>query len=145
MWLLAGAILGGLAVAIGAFGAHGLPRALHYDSTVEGSEERRWLDRRIENFETAARYHMYHALAIVAVGLTLLWLGRGEAEAATSAPLACQVAGWLFLAGIVIFSGCLYVLALTGQRWLGAVVPIGGVAFILGWLALAAAALFTPD
>jgi uncharacterized membrane protein YgdD (TMEM256/DUF423 family) len=113
-FLVIGAVLGALAVAIGAFGAHGLKALVTADL--------------LANFETGARYHMYHALAIVAVALVI---ARHPA-----APLA-PVAGWLFLAGIVIFSGSLYLMALTGMRWLGAITPIGGVLLIGGWVCLA--------
>ena len=82
-------------------------------------------------FETGARYHMYHALALfVAAWAFTRWPG-GPVIAA----------GWLFVAGTVLFSGSLYLLALTGQRWLGAITPLGGLAFIAGWAALAWAAL----
>lgn len=113
-FLVIGAVLGALAVAIGAFGAHGLKAMVTPDL--------------LANFETGARYHMYHALAIVAVALVI-----ARYPAASLAP----VAGWLFLAGIVIFSGSLYLMALTGMRWLGAITPIGGVALIGGWVCLA--------
>ena len=78
-------------------------------------------------FETGVRYHMYHALALVAVGWATTRWPAG----------AVVVAGWLFCAGTVIFSGSLYVLSVTGQRWLGAITPLGGLAFLVGWLALA--------
>jgi uncharacterized membrane protein YgdD (TMEM256/DUF423 family) len=82
-------------------------------------------------FETAARYHMYHALALIAVAAIATRLqGRGA-----------DVAGWLFVAGTVVFSGSLYLLALGGPRWLGAVTPLGGLCFIVGWVALAWSAL----
>ena len=82
-------------------------------------------------FEVGVRYHMYHALGLLAVAWAAdRWTGRWTAAA-----------GWLFVAGIVIFSGSLYLMALTGARWLGAVTPIGGLAFILGWVALALAAM----
>jgi uncharacterized membrane protein YgdD (TMEM256/DUF423 family) len=116
-FLVIGAVLGALAVAIGAFGAHGLKAMVTADL--------------LANFETGARYHMYHALAIVAVALVI-----ARDPAAPLAPLA----GWLFLAGIVIFSGSLYLMALTGIRWLGAITPIGGVALIGGWVCLALSA-----
>jgi uncharacterized membrane protein YgdD (TMEM256/DUF423 family) len=123
-WLVLGACLGGLAVGLGAFGAHGLPwyfRALD----VAASEA----TRRSENWEIAARYHMYHALAIVAVGILAdrrrLWL--------------LDAAGLAFFFGILIFSGCLYALTLTGTKFLGAIVPIGGVLFLVGWVLLALA------
>ena len=99
----------GMAVALGAFGAHGL-RAM---VTPE----------MLAVFETGVRYQMYHALALVAIGLAFARL-QGRAAAA---------AAWLFVAGTVLFSGSLYVLTLTGTRWWGAVTPLGGVAFLAGW------------
>jgi uncharacterized membrane protein YgdD (TMEM256/DUF423 family) len=117
IWIRIGAILGGLAVAAGAFGAHGLRDRLDA--------------RNLEIFETASRYQMYHALALVAVGLLA---APGDVRSTS-----IQVAGWGFLIGTIVFSGSLYALALTDQRWLGAITPIGGVAFLVGWVALAAA------
>ncbi len=112
-----GAISGFIAVAAGAFGAHGLRARVSPDLVAV--------------FETGARYQMYHALGLLLVAwATTRWPG-----AATSA------AGWLFVAGTVIFSGSLYALTLSGVRTLGAVTPIGGVAFLAGWIALAWAAL----
>ncbi len=113
-WIRVGAVLGGLGVIAGAFGAHGLKGTL--DS------------RAMEVFETAAKYQMYHAPALLAVGL-LAMFGRGGA--------ALNIAGWSFLLGVLIFSGTLYALAFTGIRWLGMITPIGGVALIVGWFALA--------
>jgi uncharacterized membrane protein YgdD (TMEM256/DUF423 family) len=102
-----------VAVAAGAFGAHGLRARLSPDLLAV--------------FETGARYQMYHALGLLAVA----WAG-------TRWPGPWPVrAGWLFLAGTVLFSGSLYALALTGVRWLGAITPLGGVAFLAGWLCLA--------
>jgi uncharacterized membrane protein YgdD (TMEM256/DUF423 family) len=102
-----------LAVAAGAFGAHALRARLAPDLLAA--------------FETAVRYQMYHALAL----LFAAW-------AATRWPLApVRAAGWLFVAGTVMFSGSLYLLALTGVRGFGAVTPLGGLAFLAGWLALA--------
>jgi uncharacterized membrane protein YgdD (TMEM256/DUF423 family) len=102
-----------VAVGAGAFGAHALRARLSPDLLAV--------------FETGARYQMYHALGLLAV-----------AWAATRWPGPWPVrAGWLFLAGTVLFSGSLYALALTGVRWLGAVTPLGGVAFLAGWLCLA--------
>lgn len=124
-WLRAGAILGGLAVAAGAFGAHGLRGQLASGRITE---------RMLENFETAARYQMYHALALLAVGL----VARRLDESGARGPIT--VAGWGFLIGIVIFCGTLYGIGLGGPRWLGAITPIGGLALIAGWLALAVAA-----
>lgn len=111
-----GAVSGLLGVAAGAFGAHALRERLAPDLLAV--------------FETGARYQMYHALALLAVGwATTRWPG----------PLPLW-AGWLFAAGTLIFSGSLYVLALTGLRWLGAVTPAGGLCFLAGWLCLALAA-----
>lgn len=109
----AGAISALLAVAAGAFGAHALRARLTPDLLAV--------------FETGARYQMYHALALLAV-----------AWAVTRWPVgAVRGAGWLFIAGTVVFSGSLYLLSLTGQRWLGAITPLGGLLLLAGWLALA--------
>ena len=116
-WLRIAAVLGAIGVAMGAFGAHGLKARLSTDMLAV--------------FETAVRYQMYHAFALLAVGL-LDVVGRGG--------LALNLAGWSFTVGVLIFSGTLYALSLTGIRWLGAITPIGGVFLILGWLALAVAA-----
>jgi uncharacterized membrane protein YgdD (TMEM256/DUF423 family) len=116
-FLLLGAFSGAIAVAAGAFGAHGLKARLSPDLLAV--------------FETGARYQMFHALALV-----------GTAWAAERFPgAAVGAAGWLFVAGTVIFSGSLYALTLSGVRALGAITPIGGVCFIAGWLALAWAAV----
>jgi uncharacterized membrane protein YgdD (TMEM256/DUF423 family) len=112
-----GALSGLLAVGAGAFGAHALRERLAPDMLAV--------------FETGARYQMYHALALLAAG----WAAGRWPGSATLA------AGWLFVAGTVVFSGSLYLLTLTGQRWLGAITPLGGLAFIAGWAALAWAAL----
>jgi len=82
-------------------------------------------------FETGVRYQMYHALAVLAVGLMMARLGGWLFSAA----------GWLFTAGIVLFSGSLYALALTGTAWLGAITPLGGLAFLAGWACLIVAGL----
>lgn len=111
-----GAASGFVAVAAGAFGAHALRARLGPDLLAV--------------FETGARYQMYHALALLAVS----W-----AAARWPGGLA-QWAGWLFVAGTVLFSGSLYALALSGARWLGAITPLGGVAFLAGWICLALAA-----
>jgi uncharacterized membrane protein YgdD (TMEM256/DUF423 family) len=113
-WIRVGAVLGGLGVIAGAFGAHGL------EGKISG--------RSLEVFETAAKYQMYHAPALLAVGLLML-NGRGG--------WTLNLAGWSFTIGVLIFSGTLYALALTGIRWLGAITPIGGLALIAGWFALA--------
>lgn len=110
---VAGSLSALIAVAAGAFGAHGLRQRLPGDLLAV--------------FETGARYQMYHALALLFV-----------AWAVTHWPsMPVRVAGWLFIGGTVVFSGSLYLLALTGTRWWGAVTPIGGVLFLAGWLSLA--------
>src|ERR1700704_706783 len=114
-----GALSAGLAVALGAFAAHGLRSRVSAEA--------------LATFETGARYHMYHALALLAVA----WACARWPSAWASA------AGWLFVAGTVLFSGSLYLLAVSGVRALGAVTPLGGLAFILGWLALAWSAWIT--
>lgn len=115
-WLMVAAVNGALAVAAGAFAAHGLSGRLDAHA--------------LEIFETGARYHMYHALAL---GLAAFAM-RGAA--AMPAQAACS----FFLAGIVLFSGSLYLLALTGMRAFAFVTPFGGFAFLIGWIALAWAA-----
>lgn len=125
VWLITGAVLGGTGVALGAFGAHALRSALpDLAPTVE--EQLRLLDV----WETAVRYQMYHALAILLVGLLM----PGSRNRLLTA------AGCCFLFGVAIFSGLLYALVLTGIKFLGAIVPIGGTALIIGWLLLAIAA-----
>lgn len=118
--------MAGLSVVSGAFGAHWLKNELPRRGLAV--EEQR---QQLENWDVAVRYQMYHALALVLVGV----LGQGS-----SANLALRIASVLFLAGVVIFSGCLYALVLSGMKVLGAIVPIGGVAMIAGWVALAVAA-----
>ena len=122
-WIFLGAILAGAAVGLGAFGAHGLDGVL---AERQGPESE-MIAKRLDNWKTAALYQMHHAIGLVLVGIVALfrksrWL---------------DVAGWLFVIGITLFSGLLYALVLTEMRWLGAIVPIGGVSFIAGWLCLA--------
>jgi uncharacterized membrane protein YgdD (TMEM256/DUF423 family) len=115
-FLLIGSVAGFLAVLLGAFGAHGLRTRLSPEMMAV--------------FETGVRYHMYHALAILAVGLIVPAMGGW----------LIRTAGWSFAAGIVLFSGSLYALALTGVTTLGAITPLGGLAFLLGWAFLIFAA-----
>jgi uncharacterized membrane protein YgdD (TMEM256/DUF423 family) len=117
-FLLIGALTGLLAVGIGAFGAHGLRGRLTPDMLAV--------------FETGVRYHMYHALAILLVAALVGRMDGGR---------LLPAAGWCFAAGIAIFSGSLYALALTGVTVLGAITPIGGLAFLAGWACLIIAAL----
>jgi uncharacterized membrane protein YgdD (TMEM256/DUF423 family) len=114
-----GSLLGGLSVALGAFGAHGLRGRLSPE--------------RLDNFETAARYQMYHALAL---------LGAAFAAGTWPGSLLPVLAGRLFIAGILLFSGSLYLLVSTGKRAWGAVTPLGGLAFIAGWVCLGLAAWY---
>lgn len=108
-----GAALAALGVAAGAFGAHGLRGQLAPEM--------------LNVFETGVRYHLIHALGLLAAAWAVTrWPGP-----------ATNAAGWLFVGGIVLFSGSLYALSLCGVRWLGAVTPFGGAAFIAGWLVLA--------
>ncbi len=116
LFMMIGALSGAVSVAAGAFGAHALR------DKVE--------PRLLEVFETGARYQMYHALALLAVGLVA---SRWPSTLATNA-------GWLFVAGTVLFSGSLYAMTFTGIRVLGAITPLGGVCFIAGWVCLALAA-----
>ena len=108
----AGAIAAFVAVALGAFGAHSLKTKISADM--------------LDIFEVGVRYQMYHALALIAVA----WASARWPEANLTA------AGWCFIAGIVIFSGSLYLLSFTGIRWFGAITPIGGLAFLAGWAIL---------
>lgn len=111
------AVLGGLSVAAGAFAAHGLKEKIS--------------ERSLEIFDTAARYQMYHALALLLIALLI---------SRTASPQPILVAtGWLFIIGVGIFSGSLYALSVTGWNKLGAITPLGGVALIIGWGILAVA------
>jgi uncharacterized membrane protein YgdD (TMEM256/DUF423 family) len=114
-FFLLGALSAFVGVVAGAFGAHGLKERLSAEMLAV--------------FETGVRYQMYHAFALIAAA----WASARWPGAWTSA------AGWLFVAGTLVFSGSLYVLSLTGLRWLGAITPLGGLAFLAGWLCLAAA------
>jgi uncharacterized membrane protein YgdD (TMEM256/DUF423 family) len=113
IFLLFGAVLGGLGVAIGAFGAHALKNLLEKTG-------------RIATYETAVHYQFYHALALLGIGLLLFHVQHKF----------IGYAGNLIFAGTLIFSGSLYILCLTGIKWLGAITPIGGVLMILGWIFL---------
>jgi len=112
-WVISGALMAALGVGLGAFGAHALKARL--------------VPEALAVFEVGVKYHMYHALGLIGIGLVAT---RIEAT-------GIKVAGSAFLIGILLFSGSLYALALTGQRSLGMITPLGGVAFITGWLALA--------
>ncbi len=115
LWWIAGSLCGFVSVAAGAFGAHALKSRLEADL--------------LAIFDTGARYNLAHALALLAVGALV---ARVPSAAATTA-------GWAFLTGTIVFSGSLYALALTGIRGFGAITPFGGVALLVGWIALAVA------
>ncbi|UCG12473.1 MAG: DUF423 domain-containing protein [Deltaproteobacteria bacterium] len=108
---------GGLAVVLGAFGTHALKARIESEL--------------LEVFETGVRYQMYHALALLAVAAAL---------ARWPASRVLTTAGWSFVIGVALFSGSLYLLALTGVRWFGAITPLGGLGFIVGWLCMSLAA-----
>ena len=118
IFLFIGSILAGLSVAGGAFASHALKDRLS--------------DRFLEIFETGTKYQMYHALALILVALLL--------NSQENTPITMVGTGYAFIIGILIFSGSLYALSLTGIKWLGAIAPIGGAALIIGWLSLAIAA-----
>ena len=117
LFLCIGSISGALAVMIGAFGAHGLKDKLS--------------EKMLANYMTGVEYHFYHTIALLIVGVIALHYPTRSLAAS----------GWAFTIGILIFSGSLYVLAMTGITKLGAITPIGGLAFIIGWVLLAVAVL----
>ncbi len=119
-WFATGAALCGLGVLLGAFGAHGLAGRITPEM--------------LSIFETGVRYHLVHGLALL-----------GVAWAASRWPSGLiNAAGWLFVLGVIVFSGSLYVLSITGARWLGAITPIGGLCLTVGWLLLAIGAMRAP-
>ncbi len=111
LFLLLGSINMAVAIAIGAFGAHGLAGKV--------------TDKMLANWQTGAHYHLIHALGLLIIGLTIAKFGNQS---------LLTTAGWLLFVGIVLFSGSLYVMVLTNMKILGAITPIGGVAFIIGWI-----------
>lgn len=115
LFLVLGALAGAAGVALGAFGAHALKARLAPDQLAV--------------WQTAVQYHFWHALALVAIGIVI--------AVALPGSTTLRWAGWLMVAGLVLFSGSLYVLVLSGARWLGAVTPLGGTAWIVAWLLLA--------
>jgi len=118
LFIVFGALLGAVAVALGAFGAHALKSRL--------------TPAKLTTFETGVRYQFYHVFALLVVGL----LQNGAPESAL-----LGIAGWLFLLGMLLFSGSIYWLAFDGPRWLGPITPLGGLAFVVGWVLLGLAAL----
>ena len=122
--VITASIAGALGVLFGAFGAHWLPGWL-----AERGLAADLVSKRLDQFDVAARYHLVHAAALLAAGA--LRVGSLRAR---------RLAAWLLTAGIVLFSGSLYLLVVTNTPWLGAVTPLGGLAWIAGWIALAVAA-----
>jgi uncharacterized membrane protein YgdD (TMEM256/DUF423 family) len=114
LFLIMGSLLGALGIAFGAFGAHHLHRKASRDL--------------VATFEAAVRYQLFHALALLGVSIV-----SGQWPAS----IFPELAGWLFVAGCILFSGSLYLMVLTGYRRLGMVTPFGGIAFIAGWVFLA--------
>ena len=115
LFITLASLSGMLAVVFGAFGAHALKGKLD--------------DQALKVFETAVQYHFYHTFALLVVGVIALNQPQ---------TMLLKSSGWLFVIGILVFSGSLYLLSLTGVRWLGAITPLGGLAFIAGWACLAA-------
>jgi len=113
-FLLLGSINAFLAVALGAFGAHGLRSKLS--------------DEMLAIYQTGIQYHMFHAVGLMIVGLVFQWISNSS---------VMIWAGWSMAFGILIFSGSLYVLSISGLRWLGAITPVGGLGFLIGWLLFA--------
>ncbi len=119
LFLIIGSIAMSLAVGLGAFGAHGLKEML--------------TDEMLDIFETGVKYHFYHAIGLLVIGLV--------AQVMPNSSLL-QWSGWLMVAGIIIFSGSLYILSISGIRWMGAITPIGGLCFIVAWILLALASWY---
>ena len=118
IFLLLGGISGAISVALGAFGAHGLKPRLRPD--------------RLDTFETGVRYQIYHALALIVAAVLVTLFPTSPYPVA---------AGWLFIAGTLLFSGSLHLLVFTSKRWFGAIAPLGGLAFMAGWVCLGLTAL----
>jgi uncharacterized membrane protein YgdD (TMEM256/DUF423 family) len=116
LFLFIGSIAMALAVMLGAFGAHGLKKML--------------TEEMLTIFETGVQYHFYHAIGLLIVGIAARFLPASG---------FISWAGWLMIVGIIIFSGSLYILSISGIRWLGAITPIGGLCFIASWVLLAVA------
>jgi len=116
LWIKLGGILGGLSVMFGAFGAHSLKERL--------------TEKSLATFQTGVQYQFMHSIALILVGLLSLHFADEHKK-------KIERPGWFFLAGIILFSGSLYSLALGGLRWLGPVTPLGGLCFMIGWVLLA--------
>ena len=117
VFIILGSLNAFLAVALGAFGAHGLQNKL--------------TEQMLATYETGVKYHMMHALGLILIGIISRY---------TSGSVLINWSGWLICAGIVLFSGSLYLLSISGIRWLGDITPLGGLSFLVGWILLAIAA-----
>lgn len=115
LWIMLGSLNMAIAIALGAFGAHGLKTKIS--------------KQMLENWNTGSHYHIIHAVALLFIGLLLTKLGTQTSWA--------PIAGWFILAGILLFSGSLYIMALTNIKSLGMITPLGGLSFIIGWLLIA--------
>ena len=122
LFLVLGGVNAALVVILGAFGAHGLKSRISGDMMAV--------------YHTATLYHAIHALGLIAIGLVAAWVPDSG---------YLKSAGWTMLAGIVLFSGSLYVLSVTGARWIGAITPIGGMAFVIAWILFCVAVLKTSS
>lgn len=122
LFLILGSINAAAAVTMGAFGAHSLKTKLSQDM--------------LSVFQTAVQYHFYHSLGLLIVGLLAIYL-KPEKH--------IKIAGWMMFMGIILFSGSLYLLSITGIRWLGIITPFGGIAFILSWIFIAVAVWKWPS
>jgi len=119
MWTIVAAISGALAVAAGAFGAHGLREKVTPDQ--------------LNAWTTACQYHLVHSVVLLALAL---YASGAASGAASGGDKAIRIPAWLFLTGMLLFSGSIYALVLTGQRWLGPITPMGGLLLIAGWISL---------
>lgn len=140
-WLRMGILLGALAVALGAFGAHGLDGYLA--KKYETAEKKLVAGQSIpaaakylQDFNTGVRYHMYHVIGLIAIGIVLR-----QTDQRSKRHTQLEIAAWLFVVGIIFFSGTLYILTIAGPHWLGLrwglLAPVGGLAFIAGWITFA--------
>lgn len=116
IFIVLGSLNAFLSVVLGAFGAHGLKNKLSPEM--------------LAIYQTGVQYHMYHAIGLILIGMLAYWLD----------PSTLNWAGWSLLIGIILFSGSLYVLSISGIKWLGAITPLGGLAFLIGWLLIVIAA-----
>lgn len=127
-WIITGAFSAAVAVALGAIGAHGL------EGWLEKNFEPSVATAKMENWQTAAQYHRFHAIGLIVVGF-LLQRSRSR---------LLNAAAWMMILGTILFSGLLYVYAVTGSKWMGPIFPIGGLSYIIGWVLLGVGAFKQP-